>query len=246
MMGKQSKSVLFHDALAAGWELRYQKNSFKERMRSFLSILDELDVHEQKWLDAGCGAGVLSRALAAKGCAVTGVDASAKMIQAARSSKAGDPAASINEPVFEVIETVENLDFPLSSFDGVVCSSVLEYVENPHRAIAEFHRIVKPGGFLLVSVPNKTSLLRNVQRTSYLVLKTFFGVRWPAYLEFSKHSFTYNSFCRLLKSRGFTVLASTHLSPYMPAHIVSPALSASLIIFLAQKEVADSQSTDAT
>jgi len=47
-------------------------------------------------------------------------------------------------------------DMPLvanESRDLVICTQVLQYVEHPARAIAEFHRVLKAGGRLLLSVP---------------------------------------------------------------------------------------------
>lgn len=38
-------------------------------------------------------------------------------------------------------------------YDVVVCTQVLQYVDQPHRAIRELHRVLKPGGKLLLSVP---------------------------------------------------------------------------------------------
>lgn len=40
---------------------------------------------------------------------------------------------------------------PDASFDVVLCTEVLEHLHTPSRAIAEFHRILKPGGLLLLS-----------------------------------------------------------------------------------------------
>lgn len=39
------------------------------------------------------------------------------------------------------------------TYDVIVCTQVLEHVPNPFRAVAELHRILKPGGRLLVTVP---------------------------------------------------------------------------------------------
>lgn len=47
---------------------------------------------------------------------------------------------------------IEALDLPDGSFDGVVCSHVLEHVEDS-RALAEIHRVLQPGGIALIMVP---------------------------------------------------------------------------------------------
>lgn len=50
-------------------------------------------------------------------------------------------------------DDVEALDFPDETFNAVVCWSVLEHVPHPHRAIAELHRVLKPGGQIWVQLP---------------------------------------------------------------------------------------------
>jgi ubiquinone/menaquinone biosynthesis C-methylase UbiE len=48
----------------------------------------------------------------------------------------------------------ESLPYPDLAFDVVTCVEGLEHIENPQRAIREFRRVLKPGGSLIVSVPN--------------------------------------------------------------------------------------------
>ena len=48
----------------------------------------------------------------------------------------------------------QNLPFAAESFDLVLCSEVLEHLANPEQAVAEFARVLCPGGRLVVTVPN--------------------------------------------------------------------------------------------
>jgi len=50
-------------------------------------------------------------------------------------------------------DDVENLEFPDDTFDAAVCWSVLEHVPHPDRAVAELHRVLKPGGEIWVQLP---------------------------------------------------------------------------------------------
>lgn len=48
---------------------------------------------------------------------------------------------------------VQNLSFEDSSFDNVICLEVLEYVDEPKRALSEIFRVLKKDGILILSVP---------------------------------------------------------------------------------------------
>jgi SAM-dependent methyltransferase len=52
----------------------------------------------------------------------------------------------------------DGLPYATGSIDGIVCSEVLEHLLEPARAIAEFSRVLAPGGVLVVSVPNYWNL----------------------------------------------------------------------------------------
>jgi len=47
---------------------------------------------------------------------------------------------------------------PDAAYDSAICLEVLEHVPNPFRAVAEIHRILKPGGILVLSVPHLSRL----------------------------------------------------------------------------------------
>ncbi len=55
------------------------------------------------------------------------------------------------------------LPFEDGSFDALCCVAGLEHTENPRHTLREFHRVVKPGGWVIVQVPNFSSLQRRVR-----------------------------------------------------------------------------------
>ncbi|MEQ1712866.1 MAG: methyltransferase domain-containing protein [Hyphomicrobium sp.] len=52
----------------------------------------------------------------------------------------------------DIVVNIENIDFPDARFDSVICSHVLEHVDD-RRALKEIHRILRPGGVLVAMVP---------------------------------------------------------------------------------------------
>src|SRR5258706_8231168 len=58
------------------------------------------------------------------------------------------------------------LPFDSRSFDYVTCLEGLEHIENPQQAIREFARVLKPGGHLIISVPN---ILNIEERLKWLI-----------------------------------------------------------------------------
>ena len=113
-------------------------------------------------LDAGCGPGLVTerivRANAGKNVSVTGLDFSKRMINRARSR-----CKNFNVR-FLVTDLNRPLHFPGSSFDKVVCSNTLYALEDPRRVIAEFHRVLKQGGVLVIANPKPDTDQRRLIR----------------------------------------------------------------------------------
>ena len=61
--------------------------------------------------------------------------------------------AAWNYGNLDVVGTLAELPFADQSLDAVVCTQTLEHVENPYESVAEFHRILRPGGRLFLTVP---------------------------------------------------------------------------------------------
>lgn len=97
------------------------------------------------WLDAGGGGGLLSERLAEAGFRVVVCDLNVDLLAAARAGK-GLPALAGADVV--------RLPFRRASFPGILCSEVLEHLPDDAPALAEFYRVLKPGGVLLFTAPH--------------------------------------------------------------------------------------------
>src|SRR5271155_5045902 len=137
-------AVAYHRELATGWEQRYEKPAFRARLRAFEECLAGRDLHGQDWLDAGCGSGTMARYLADAGARGLGVDAAEEMIVMACELACQNAGISQDQPGrqlrFEPIATIGHLPLADRSLDGILCSSVLEYVPDPVACLAEFAR----------------------------------------------------------------------------------------------------------
>ncbi|WP_424569006.1 class I SAM-dependent methyltransferase [Streptomyces sp. CH-036] len=103
------------------------------------------DVAGRRILDAGCGSGLLFAALRDGGAMVSGFDSSAGMLEIAR-QRLGDGAD------LQVADLGSPLPYPDDTFDDVVASLVLHYLEDWGPALAELRRVLRPGGRLIASV----------------------------------------------------------------------------------------------
>lgn len=142
-------------------------------------------------LDVGCGRGVILGVLADLGFEAHGVERSAAAAQGV------DPRAQIR-----IVEDLAQAGYPDAHFDAVVIWHVLEHLPDPARILAEVHRILRPGGRLVVAVPNFSSA----------------QARWsgPAWfhLDAPRHLFHFplSALCRLLANTGFEVESVHHFS----------------------------------
>lgn len=105
-------------------------------------------------LDVGCGGGLLAEPLARMGFAVTGLDAAPESIAVAR-----DHAAQAGLAIDYRVGAVEALAHERpAAFDLVTCMEVVEHVANVAAFLQGLRALLRPGGLLIFSTPNRTAL----------------------------------------------------------------------------------------
>ena len=110
--------------------------------------VDELErgfgpLRGQTLLDLGCGPGVYTRALRARGARVIPVD-----------NDPAEMAAAGGPPEGAVVADAAELPLEAGSVDGVFCSNMLEHTPDPEGVITEIERVLRPGGWTYVSWTN--------------------------------------------------------------------------------------------
>jgi 2-polyprenyl-3-methyl-5-hydroxy-6-metoxy-1,4-benzoquinol methylase len=142
-------------------------------------------------LDVGCGRGVLFGPLASKGFRVYGVEVNE---DAARGC---DPRAEVR-----IAPRLSQAAFDDAMFDLVVIWHVLEHLPAPTETIAECRRILKPGGRLIIAVPNFSSAQARWSGPDWFHLDP------PRHL----YHFPYAALCQMVENAGFAVASSHHFS----------------------------------
>jgi 2-polyprenyl-3-methyl-5-hydroxy-6-metoxy-1,4-benzoquinol methylase len=225
--------IAYHRKLAAGWDQRYKKPAFRARLRAVDECLAGRDLHGQDWLDAGCGSGTLARYLVEAGACVLGVDAAEEMVSLAR--ELASEKGYGQRLRFEHIPTIANLPLPDRSLDGILCSSVLEYVPDPAACLKEFARALRPGGLLLVSVANRRSVVRKAQVAAHRLGRVL-GQTWCAFLDHSHNAFSVSDFRVLLNQNGFTTHNVIPFGSPIPQWLQRREFGGSLLVFCAVRE----------
>jgi ubiquinone/menaquinone biosynthesis C-methylase UbiE len=105
-----------------------------------------------KVLDVGCGTGNFSIKLAKKGCKVSGIDLSDKMLVLAR-----EKAEKENLHINYYNMNIYDLNFPDEYFDAVFSMATFEFIEDMDKAIIEIFRVCKDKGQIMIGTINRES-----------------------------------------------------------------------------------------
>ncbi len=100
-----------------------------------------ISVAGRRILDVGCGRGFVGDFVRERGGVYVGADFVA--------SRPGGP---------DVLADGARLPFTDASFDGVFCIDAFEHFPEAEAAAREFHRVLRPGGFVFLSVPNYSNV----------------------------------------------------------------------------------------
>lgn len=160
------QAALFSDMAAEWWNrkgssaLLHQVNPVRlAYIRERAAAHFGLDTTRRNWLsdrdvlDVGCGGGILTECLARLGGAVTGIDAAEGGIAVAREHAAGQGLSIAYE-----LTTADNLVQQGRCFDLVTCMEVVEHVADVPAFLSSLAKLLKPGGLLIYSTPNRTAM----------------------------------------------------------------------------------------
>lgn len=114
-----------------------------------------------------------------------------------------------SEHVFDVdLFNIETDDFPYppATFEAVIFAELIEHLAlNPVRALAEIHRVLTPGGFLILTTPNRYSMLRLESFLRGIPQMVDRYAPLCGYGARHNREFGSDELCQLLEATGFTV-----------------------------------------
>jgi SAM-dependent methyltransferase len=167
----------------------------------------------ERILEVGCGGGATLRALresrTAKGrvCELVGVDIEAGAVLRAREH--------LDAAYLMDAEEDELVDFPPGYFDLLIMHYVLEHFVNPWATLRQWLPLVRPGGYVIVGVPNVT----NYRVLRRLIFRDEFAYEPLGILDWTHlRHFTKRTFINLLEEAGLTPvrLVGLPMKEWMP------------------------------
>ncbi|PIS02921.1 MAG: 3-demethylubiquinone-9 3-O-methyltransferase [Chlamydiae bacterium CG10_big_fil_rev_8_21_14_0_10_42_34] len=160
----QAINNTFYDELEEGWYTAQDHPIALLRAENAVRVpwIIEQIGEKKVVLDIGCGAGILTNALAKAGHTVSGIDLSESSLHIAKKYDETAKVTYLNASAYA-------LPFPNDHFDVVCAMDVLEHVEDPAQLIKEASRVLKAGGLFFFHTFNRNLL-------SYLLVIK--GVDW--------------------------------------------------------------------
>jgi 2-polyprenyl-3-methyl-5-hydroxy-6-metoxy-1,4-benzoquinol methylase len=180
-------------------------------------ILSALERHRpspcRRALEIGPGSGTYLPALCAMAGEVFAADIEDAYLERAKSLTARLPNLRL------VKDDITASQLPTGQFDLILCSEVIEHVPGPAQGIREMHRLLRPGGMLVLSTPQKYSTIEMISkialRSGFIELVRFF-YREPI-VESTHHNLLTARACqRSIADAGFSVVERHKLALYLP------------------------------
>ena len=164
-------------------------------------------------LDVDCGNGAYTESIAQDAAFTVGVDVERRWLETFCARQRAD---TVRVPV--ALGAAEHLPFREGEFHAVFCIETLEHVRDERRTLGELLRVLRPGGSLILTVPNKWYLFE----THGLAIGPITGNRLPfvSWLPRAVHSriaaariYRVGDLAALLGSAGFSDVRTDHVMP---------------------------------
>jgi ubiquinone/menaquinone biosynthesis C-methylase UbiE len=153
----------YFESTAAYWKTVYSDDRllsaiYRDRHNTALGWIQDLHLHPgARILEVGCGAGLITSALARNGYVVDALDSTMAMLQVTRNDAAHQ---CVQDRIRMYSADVHALPFQAHTFDMVIAIGVIPWLHSERLALRQMQRVLKPGGYLLVTADNNARLNR--------------------------------------------------------------------------------------
>lgn len=203
----------YFDGRSEAWGGNYAPGGgMVERLTRFVEQLKRRLPDRARILDFGCGTGDIAVRCGREGYQVDAVDASAGMVEAATGRFRAESV------VFRFCEDTLKLPYANGTFDGVIASSVVEYIGPLEAQLRELHRVCKAGGHAFITVPNMSHPIRwgeAIERFLVSPVLPRLAGSWrerEEYLKLSINRVSRRAWRGTFERAGWTVVAIEHRS----------------------------------
>ena len=141
-----NKRELFYERFASEFDSKMNMNDTRKRVDLMYSrLLRQDEIRDKNVLDAGSGTGWFSARAKDLGARVTSLDVGTELLKQVRQKC----------DTHRIVGDIQRIPIDSDTFDIVVSSEVIEHVKDPFKAICELHRVLRPGGILALTTPNR-------------------------------------------------------------------------------------------
>ena len=142
-----SHKELFYDRFSNVWDKKINNSETEKRIKViFNEFLSSKDLKGKKFLEVGCGLGYFSNKAFTMGANVTGIDIGPNLVAI---NKKKTPKGQFK------VASASKLPFKDNQFDVVLSTEVIEHVDKQNQALGEMARVLKKGGMLVITTPNR-------------------------------------------------------------------------------------------
>jgi SAM-dependent methyltransferase len=163
-------------------------------------------------LDLGCGHGRITELIVNQvpSLEIVGVDMTPQLLDNFIVKE------GVNNCKIQLLCTdISKLPFGANEFDAVISSRVFHYLPNPILGVREAYRVVKPGGKVVISMPNKLNIIKYLTYSEAPLYSPFQVREWFRYCSFDR--IDYGSMCFSPSMHGWRRLSDFfELSKHIP------------------------------
>jgi len=152
-----------NDYLALHHDLLTDAQGRAKKGRKIVRVLQELggiDLAQARVLDVGVSTGLIAREVACHARWMAGLDIDLPALRFASGLE--------DSGLHLVVGDGLHIPFPAGVFDVVICAHIYEHVPDPHRLMAEIHRVLRPGGICFFSATNRWVIIEPHYRIPFL------------------------------------------------------------------------------